>query len=91
MYEEERVSELTDIIVDRIEGLEEGLKVYCEIIRMFDRLLSIDLDEIESACNRTANLYREKWVAKNPMDRMIEENLSNLTYEEGLLTSILRS
>lgn len=75
---------MADIIVDKIEGEEKGQRVYYETRTMLDRLLGINIREIENACNRTANSYREKWGAKNPMDRMIEENLSNLTYGEGI-------
>jgi hypothetical protein len=76
---------LTDIYIDRIDGSTNGQTVCSETKTILERLFSLDLHHIENECNRVADLYSEKWSAKNPDDFMIkEDDLDHTTYKSGI-------
>lgn len=76
--------QLTDVYVDGIDGRAKGQTVYSETRKILDRLLSIDLHDIENECNRVAKLYHGIWSTKNPNDFMVEYGLEHITYGSGI-------
>ena len=75
---------MTDIYVDRIDGGAKGQTVCSEARRILDRLFRLDLRNVQNECNRVADLYRERWSAKNPNDFMVEYNLEHTKYAGGI-------
>jgi hypothetical protein len=75
---------LTDVYVDRIDGGAKGQTIYSETRKILDRLLSIDLHDIENECNRIAKVYHGIWSTKNLNDFMVEYGLEHTTYGSGI-------
>jgi hypothetical protein len=46
--------------------------------------MALPILKIQDECNRVANLYREKWRAKDQNAMMIEEGLPNISYKQGI-------
>jgi hypothetical protein len=70
--------------VDTVGGGAKVQIVSSTTQRILRQLMAIPIQRIEEECNRVANMYRVKWNVKNPSDRMIEEDLPNMTFEEGI-------
>lgn len=75
---------MTEIYVDTVAERDKAQIVNSTTQRILRQLIEIPIQTIEEECNRVANMYRVKWKAKNPNDRMIKEDLPNMTYEEGI-------
>ena len=75
---------MTEIYVDTVDEGEKAQIVSSTTQRILRQLIEIPVQTIQEECNRVVKMYRAKWKVKNPSDRMIEEDLPDKTYEEGI-------
>lgn len=70
--------------LETCQGGTKGRQVWAVLNETATKFFSLDLGEIQAACNRRRKLLLEEWQHKSPDSVMSEYGLADVTYRKGI-------